>query len=578
MQRWGGKKKKKKKKVDLLLITPAKCSKTVRQSAPVDILASSTEQLGVGWSRVRVLEPPPPPPKSPNHSHWCSPKQTEVLFPTGRVFACGMMLLVGGFFRGYPVSPPLHFSLIIISSQDLDAHLSLRWLYFIHINIHKSSCFLYASAGFLGDLPSPSPRPRIPTLLRTPLAVKSRSNLPTPFSSHFGATIAERLACSPPTTAIRAQSPAGLLRNHAGRCRWSAGFLGDLPFPQPFHSCAATYSPRSPSSALKTSIGLFVTPTAATRAECQTTNRSRRKVAVASATYQQNVPQCCIRCSRLIEHFDVNLLGKTSPCAVHVFGPYFIWHALGNSEPINESFTVACSNHARFSCKERGFSSMKQPAGKTTPFSVYAVLTFDWVNISSGCPLVDDRPRNVVKYRLVSGVAWTNRTMVSSNTGTNRTGVLAVVDIVLYALEPASFLHWLLHMCEGTPSLTVLHVIGAHNCEVLLYWCRVTKGVSHGVWYNDKRIAKISTCRGCRVGFVGGIATPALLLRISKKPARESETGLRNFCNDGGPTTPRILQLRLFFYTTVFQGARQGTHVRNATWRPVGTLAPGSES
>ncbi|KAJ8878039.1 hypothetical protein PR048_022502 [Dryococelus australis] len=34
---------------------------------------------------------------------------------------------------------------------------------------------------------------------------------------------------------------------------------------------------------------------------------------------------------------------------------------------------------------------------------------------------------------------------------------------LLYALEPASFLHWLLHRCEDTPSLTELLVIGAHN-------------------------------------------------------------------------------------------------------------------
>ncbi|KAJ8880740.1 hypothetical protein PR048_017210 [Dryococelus australis] len=31
--------------------------------------------------------------------------------------------------------------------------------------------------------------------------------------------------------------------NRAGRCHWSAGFLGDLPFPPPFHSSAAPYSP-----------------------------------------------------------------------------------------------------------------------------------------------------------------------------------------------------------------------------------------------------------------------------------------------------------------------------------------------
>ncbi|KAJ8872389.1 hypothetical protein PR048_025993 [Dryococelus australis] len=90
-----------------------------------------------------------------------------------------------------------------------------------------------------------------------------------------------------------------------------------------------------------------------------------------------------------------------------------------------------------------------------------------------GSLLVDDRPiMNAAKYRVVSGVVWTNITMVGSNTDTNRTGVLAVVDIdlnvstrtvtismtvnvlhmngiydrmnftVLYALEPTSFLPW----------------------------------------------------------------------------------------------------------------------------------------
>ncbi|KAJ8879953.1 hypothetical protein PR048_020574 [Dryococelus australis] len=49
-----------------------------------------------------------------------------------------------------------------------------------------------------------------------------------------GTTMAERLAYLPPTKAIQVQSPAGSLRifargNRAGRRRWSAGFLGDLP-------------------------------------------------------------------------------------------------------------------------------------------------------------------------------------------------------------------------------------------------------------------------------------------------------------------------------------------------------------
>ncbi|KAJ8885902.1 hypothetical protein PR048_012108 [Dryococelus australis] len=63
---------------------------------------------------------------------------------------------------------------------------------------------------------------------------------------------------------------------------------------------------------------------------------------------------------------------------------------------------------------------------------------------------------------------------------------------VLYALEPASFLRWLLHTCEDTPALIELHVIVTHDCEVCLYWCRVTQGVTHKVWSNEKRIAKTS--------------------------------------------------------------------------------------
>ncbi|KAJ8872056.1 hypothetical protein PR048_025657 [Dryococelus australis] len=42
--------------------------------------------------------------------------------------------------------------------------------------------------------------------------------------------------------------------SQVGRCRWSAGFLGDLPFPPPHHSGTAPYSTQSPSSDLKTSL------------------------------------------------------------------------------------------------------------------------------------------------------------------------------------------------------------------------------------------------------------------------------------------------------------------------------------
>ncbi|KAJ8890304.1 hypothetical protein PR048_009812 [Dryococelus australis] len=65
------------------------------------------------------------------------------------------------------------------------------------------------------------------------------------------------------TKATWVQSPTGPLqiftcRNRAGRCRWSAGFLGDLPLPLPLHSGATTFSSHSSSSALKTSMSRAV--------------------------------------------------------------------------------------------------------------------------------------------------------------------------------------------------------------------------------------------------------------------------------------------------------------------------------
>ncbi|KAJ8897778.1 hypothetical protein PR048_003128 [Dryococelus australis] len=74
-------------------------------------------------------------------------------------------------------------------------------------------------------------------------------------SSSQKTTVAERLVCSPPTKAIRVQSPVGSLRisacgNRERQCRWSAGFLGDLPFSPPFHSGVAPYSPQSLPSTL----------------------------------------------------------------------------------------------------------------------------------------------------------------------------------------------------------------------------------------------------------------------------------------------------------------------------------------
>ncbi|KAJ8874513.1 hypothetical protein PR048_025373 [Dryococelus australis] len=67
--------------------------------------------------------------------------------------------------------------------------------------------------------------------------------------SRRGATVSERLDCSPPTMADRVQSPVRSLEifacgNRAGLCRWSASFLRDLPFTPSLHSDTAPYSIR----------------------------------------------------------------------------------------------------------------------------------------------------------------------------------------------------------------------------------------------------------------------------------------------------------------------------------------------
>ncbi|KAJ8888216.1 hypothetical protein PR048_007703 [Dryococelus australis] len=72
------------------------------------------------------------------------------------------------------------------------------------------------------------------------------------------AVVAERLAYSPPTKAIWVRSPLShrilACGNRAGRYRWSEGSLGDLLFPPALVSGTASYSPLSPSSALKTTL------------------------------------------------------------------------------------------------------------------------------------------------------------------------------------------------------------------------------------------------------------------------------------------------------------------------------------
>ncbi|KAJ8868230.1 hypothetical protein PR048_032039 [Dryococelus australis] len=75
------------------------------------------------------------------------------------------------------------------------------------------------------------------------LVLRGQLTIPSSSVDHLwqGASVDERVACLPPTKAIRVRSPARSLQtlacsNRAGRCRWSASFVGDLPFPPSVHS------------------------------------------------------------------------------------------------------------------------------------------------------------------------------------------------------------------------------------------------------------------------------------------------------------------------------------------------------
>ncbi|KAJ8878345.1 hypothetical protein PR048_018922 [Dryococelus australis] len=93
-----------------------------------------------------------------------------------------------------------------------------------------------------------SPLTTVCSYLVLPADHKYTSCATCPRSRTRGATVTERLDCSPPTKANRVQSPAGSLPDFRKweSCRTMSlvdeSFLGDLPFPLPFDSGAAPYS------------------------------------------------------------------------------------------------------------------------------------------------------------------------------------------------------------------------------------------------------------------------------------------------------------------------------------------------
>ncbi|KAJ8877790.1 hypothetical protein PR048_022246 [Dryococelus australis] len=171
--------------------------------------------------------------------------------------SCRTMPLVGEFSRGSPVSPTPSFrsrsvlnSTTLIGSQDLAVksrpnlfihslsrlarHCSICW----PVNgTHQGMPFITLSKKNSSDVPTRrlimdrGVQKYLQTLNKNPTKVIVNFSINT-IIYQSGATVAKRLARSPPTKANMVQSPAG--GNRAGRCCWSAGFLGALPFPHLF--------------------------------------------------------------------------------------------------------------------------------------------------------------------------------------------------------------------------------------------------------------------------------------------------------------------------------------------------------
>ncbi|KAJ8886124.1 hypothetical protein PR048_012333 [Dryococelus australis] len=319
--------------------------------------------------------------------------------------------------------------------------------------------------------------------------------------SNAWSTVTERLACSRPTNAIRVKSPAGSLRifpcgNRAGRCRWLAGFLGDLPFPPPFHSDAAPYSPQSPSSALKTSMLSAV----------QISSLTHSLICIVTARYigapvfgEQSSGQVVFQRSLVQNHFRywINL----SCYAYHLYtrAKHGRISAHKDKRPVAFVWLQVCAYRIlKYSLRENVFvknsarptvlSEMKEKLLRLLIAKSHNLL------LSSGCPLDELQSSQKVgvltalqqamekqrQHEYTQHCEYGIRFLFPCKSAIGTESVVQDVPqtliqlqrrnfTVLYALEPASFLHWLLQRCEDIPSLTELHVSSYISNRVLTH-------------------------------------------------------------------------------------------------------------
>ncbi|KAJ8882046.1 hypothetical protein PR048_018534 [Dryococelus australis] len=176
------------------------------------------------------------------------------------------------------------------------------------------------------------PRPRVqavqPDLLPTQSA--KYSGLYSDSCTGARATVAERLACSPPTKANRVQSAAGSLPDFR---KWESCrtiplvgglFSGISRFSPPFHSGAAPHSSQSPTSALKTSPKSF---------HSRTFPISRIVVAPVQASQSRIHSRHCRLLIDCRDQYKIDVKHVYTEIDFAI-GWQFIRHELDDSEPI----------------------------------------------------------------------------------------------------------------------------------------------------------------------------------------------------------------------------------------------------
>ncbi|KAJ8866561.1 hypothetical protein PR048_032420 [Dryococelus australis] len=318
-----------------------------------------------------------------------------------------------------------------------------------------------------------------------------------------GATVVWRIEYSPPTNGNRVRLPVGshpgifACGNRAGRCRCSAGFLGDLPFPPPSHSGACSILASftligSQDLAVKSRPNIFTHPLSVChthkpkmmwsdfRILCMnqklTYNNLDSGLDAAEPGRRFRAPPVSGRIRNRRTQYSSDLSWRATPRrsfpdsehhlpTTNVTGmendvrrcrhpppppDFFLHHGQTEGEISSRTRDEAMAENHRWKGKSglvlttgRGggghvydrlvcAEQLQHPAlfhlPRAPPASRRTLGVGRWAKYQLGSPLVDDRPIiNSVKYRLVSGVIWTNRNIVICKVAATEPGVCNVI-------------------------------------------------------------------------------------------------------------------------------------------------------